>query len=220
MRLSARRTLVVAVIATGMTVGGAASAFAGEPDDQDDIVSGLTGQLTEGSSVVRDALDTGDTSEGRSSVEEAGGFKEIQRALTGDGGSLLEAGDDLLDPVNEAVCSLTDDEFELLGLDPVEVLGDCPADAEVQKVEVEKKDVEDVEEDHPEKKGEPAGDDSGHEDRPDDDSGTVPAGGIETGGGGTATDGAPSTLGALSSGIALSVVAGSVPAWRRTGRIA
>lgn len=208
--------MVAVAIATGLVVGGAGAAFAGESDDQGDIVSELTGRLTGGSDAVRDAPDADGAFEGRSSGEEAGGFKEVQQALTGGDSSLLRTGDELLDPVNEAVCSLTDDEFELLGLDPVEVLGDCPADAEVKRVEIEKKGVEDVEKDEPEKKDEPDGnDDPDQEDRPDDDSGTVPVGGIETGGGGTATTGPPAALG---SGIILSAVAGSALAWRRAGR--
>lgn len=207
--------MVAAVIAAGMTAGGAATAAASEPDDRDGPLSELTSQLSVDR--VRDAIEV-DRSSGEGG---SAGLADLERALTEGAEPFVGSGEDsLLDPLNRLVCDLTADEFELLDLTPpeVELLGYCPAAPVVE----EKDDDHFEDDDHYED-----GYDDGHEDdgeaEPeeewygDDDSGTVPVGGIETGGGGTAGGGVPAA-GVLGAGLALAA-AGATLATRRLGRL-
>ncbi len=223
MTSSVRRAVVAAAIVAVTATGGAASAQ--EPDG--DSPSGdLTEQLSGGADTLSETFGRSSEEESTRDGDDRDGDDDSGILLPGDQGrDLLGEGftelsgrgidelravtDNLTDPINEVVCELTDDELELLDLTrtDIQLLGDCP-----QAPAEDESDDKDV--DKPEDKPAEDESDDGHgSDQPDadnDDSHTVPTGGIETGAGGTAGSTAPAALGTLSM-----VAAGAALAWRR-----
>ncbi len=234
MRTSVRRTMVVAAIVALTATGGVATASADVPDG-DDPIGEIADQLP-GADSVSDALDGGSNDDGgsdddgqdRGADDGSGGSDDRGILLPGQQGreilpdeviELSEDGidqlrgitDNLTDPVNELVCELTDEQLELLDLTrtDVQLLGDCVAEP-VNDVDEDKDEDEKGREDKP--AGQDTDEDEGDDDAEpqdvgDDDSHTVPTGGIETGGGGTAGGpAAPSAPGSLPLAAAAAVL--------------